>query len=769
MVGSSKHIHAKSNVAAFSSSNNINDENACPNYRSPTRSSAAGQLSSSRQSSRSKAISPKVAKLAARYEVSDNTQPCTIIIQQQLQCKDVIKVHQSPAFLQQDERGDCSNRSGLKRRYQSQLIHSRGSSVSNISMSVSESISEPEGRRLNNTDGIALRKVQQLNVSEVKEEVSAIPQQHVLTPKTIATDRAATARSITVAIAKDDRPSICKTTNSAYQLCATAIPIISQLILLLLSLYEVQHDYHITATTIIFDAISEIAGWSGVFHICFVMAFGIRGIISAVHMTRRRMSVKKNTAKGVRSLQAVAVFLFITSCWMILLPIFNTHHHFFVGKLRSSQQQQYVIKVYSPRYSLLDLVTKSCYKKIKFFIKSKIKGRVLREIQRALFRPFTIHGKLKKLFTIIRWSKFIAPLVGTCNKFRGHILDMIQKKQQHKTSKKAQQRWNEVLDAISHQSKLERAVLKLQKCFRTKQELKAQRRFQLTVRTTATTVSAIQIRKRLVKEQQLSRSKIERIELLHNERRIRRQVSVVERQSITEHRHSTRQLKKRLLLSPNTSFAVSWKYLTVGCVALEILQIIFAPILSGELKKMPLDIFLLKVFNASSCCDGKGSTSSTKVPPPSIFIPVINNLSDITCTSLVLKQIWLVTAHIISTAMVPVVNTIFFLDVFITFFTGELTSVGKLVPKPFFTRYILPGIGLQLVVNPTMLQISQAIQTMGANAIYIGPSLCYHLLLATLPFGIQIYDQLLDVIFDFVERQNRRCKEKTRMVEKRVK
>ena len=40
---------------------------------------------------------------------------------------------------------------------------------------------------------------------------------------------------------------------------------------------------------------------------------------------------------------------------------------------------------------------------------------------------------------------------------------------------------------------------------------------------------------------------------------------------------------------------------------------------------------------------------------------------------------------------------------------------------------------------------------------------------ATLPFGIQIYDQLLDVIFDFVERQNRRCKEKTRMVEKRVK
>jgi len=299
---------------------------------------------------------------------------------------------------------------------------------------------------------------------------------------------------------------------------------------------------------------------------------------------------------------------------------------------------------------------------------------------------------------------------------------MIQKRRQHNTSKAAQQRWDVVLDALSKQSKLERAVLKIQKCFREKREQKAKRRYELMKPTVRETPGKHQmgnqirerIRERLIEEQRLSRFKLEQMEKLNSERQMRRQVSQDERREITKHKESERKLKKRLLLSPNTSFAVAWKYITVTCVALEISQFIFAPILSGgELKKMELDTFILKVLKVSS------------------------------------------SSHILATAMVPVVTAIFFLDVFITFFTGDLaSSTGTLIPKPFFTRYVVPGIALQLVVNPTMIEISQMVKQMMIHAIHIGPSLCFHLLLAIVPFATLFYDLLLDLIFDFVDSQN---------------
>jgi len=180
----------------------------------------------------------------------------------------------------------------------------------------------------------------------------------------------------------------------------------------------------------------------------------------------------------------------------------------------------------------------------------------------------------------------------------------------------------------------------------------------------------------------------------------------------------------------------------VACVALEISQILFAPIISGELKKMPLDAFLLNVLSLSSQCH---DTVNKAAATPSIFIRMINNLGDIKC----------VAAHVVATILVPIVNTIFFLDVFVTFFTGELTTSGVLVPKPFFKRYVLPGIALQLIVNPTMIEISRFVKQAIIIALHIGPSLCFHLLLACVPFAAYFHDKLLDLIFDFVEKQNK--------------
>lgn len=46
------------------------------------------------------------------------------------------------------------------------------------------------------------------------------------------------------------------------------------------------------------------------------------------------------------------------------------------------------------------------------------------------------------------------------------------------------------------------------------------------------------------------------------------------------------------------------------------------------------------------------------------------------------------------------------MDVPITFFTGEIhEETGTLIPKPMFQRWILPGLLLQLLINPVMTDV----------------------------------------------------------------
>ncbi len=216
-----------------------------------------------------------------------------------------------------------------------------------------------------------------------------------------------------------------------------------------------------------------------------------------------------------------------------------------------------------------------------------------------------------------------------------------------------------------------------------------------------------------------------------------RHVSSDDRSNIAEHRRSERTLRKRLLLSPKTSFAVSWKYLTIACAAIEISQFVFAPSLSGDLKKMPLDAFLLgameashRYYPAAHCRGRNGSTSKCRGSWP------------------------ISVARVVAAVLAPTVNAIVFLDVFVTFFTGELTPAGTLVPKSTVSRWIFPGIGLQLVVNPTMAEISNWVKRGISSAMFVGPSLSYHLFLSCMPLLTCCYDRTLDAIFNFVERQN---------------
>jgi hypothetical protein len=112
--------------------------------------------------------------------------------------------------------------------------------------------------------------------------------------------------------------------------------------------------------------------------------------------------------------------------------------------------------------------------------------------------------------------------------------------------------------------------------------------------------------------------------------------------------------------------------------------------------------------------------------------------------------------ELISHRIADLVSMVSFLDVFITFFTGELDErTGLLVPKPFFNRWIFPGVVLQLIVNPTMKDISAAVRKIIAFCHAVGPMRVFHVSLALLPIAVQIMNWSIDVTYQFVDAENR--------------
>jgi len=69
-----------------------------------------------------------------------------------------------------------------------------------------------------------------------------------------------------------------------------------------------------------------------------------------------------------------------------------------------------------------------------------------------------------------------------------------------------------------------------------------------------------------------------------------------------------------------------------------------------------------------------------------------------------------------------VISIICFFDVFVKFFTGEIQPVtGELLSKPYFRRWIFPGLMLQLLVNPAIGSFSILFFRITDFVMVIGP------------------------------------------------
>ena len=388
----------------------------------------------------------------------------------------------------------------------------------------------------------------------------------------------------------------------------------------------------------------------------------------------------------------------------------------------------------------------------------------------AMRNPFLFHFRLKKCMTLLKWLRFLFPLIGVGNKLLGHMKDLAKKRKQQQRAKQAKDQWICVLNSLKAEEKLEMWAIRLQSNFRAMRDRKELERLRakskarpkykamkwkdfMDIKKCQWKIYRKSLKKKNTKSSEKSKPNntyhldSEKIALLKEE---------IKKKEIMHRTH---------LFKPNTTFAVGWKALTVTCLIFELIQLLFSSSLE-QIENRTID----KLISQASLCN-TSSPSSQQVTQlaTKLIIPVKNHFFKLVLQKDILSNspqaicaavpLWTriisVFINIITRLMITIVRVVSFIDVFVTFFTGEIDErSGALVPKPFFTRWFIPGVGLQLLVNPTMKGFRFVIQQLYQFCCDVGASRVFHAAIAVHPFISIVFHELLFCIASFVNRQN---------------
>uniref|UniRef100_A0A6U6DX97 Uncharacterized protein n=1 Tax=Odontella aurita TaxID=265563 RepID=A0A6U6DX97_9STRA len=390
----------------------------------------------------------------------------------------------------------------------------------------------------------------------------------------------------------------------------------------------------------------------------------------------------------------------------------------------------------------------------------------------AIRNPRSAKRRLRKALTALRWIKYLAPLIGTGNKLLGNTKDLLKKYRQSRRAAEAKRIRKELWTELTPEQRLERATITIQANYRAR-----------VVRKTQSALRLLQLRKRdaaVLRIQSILRRKANaaRIRVMKKKSELRelraRQMHLHGRRShmSTDERKRIYQLQDELgiefqksgtgmLLRPNTKFAVTWKVLFVVCVILEIGNLAVKPRLAkykdGETgKSLSASLVLENKFVPDpvemweQCLEpsktkkggrkNKNTRKKKKKKKEEIVVESYANAADndddtrhyyygpwycnepLRTTSRTLS----IALRFLLRETALLVGFICFLDVFVTFFTGELDEDnGTLRPKPFFARWLLPGLVLQLLVNPMMTDVAAYVHRLRRGVHHVGPARVY--------------------------------------------
>jgi len=355
----------------------------------------------------------------------------------------------------------------------------------------------------------------------------------------------------------------------------------------------------------------------------------------------------------------------------------------------------------------------------------------------AIRHPITFRRRLRKTLTTVRWAKYLAPLIGTGNKLIGQLRTL---RKRH-TCRQAEE--------AETAKKVRRQAYKAMLNVRAKKREAAAAKIQSVLREKAARARVNVLRKkqelRSLQMQQYGASRIRRkVKKLDVD--AKRRLYQLEAELASE----VKDLKwRKMLLRPNTNFAVTWRVLFVVCVILEITHLALEPRVAQHRDEagqrltvgMVLEHYLVpdpvgewpqcsgleidRHVREEHIISNRRKSRRKKNPKP-------KNDADDTSTSYpwychhpysTAQEAFVYTLRYLIKDLLILISIICFMDVFVTFFTGEICSeTGVLKPKPFTVRWLLPGLMLQMLVNPKMAEVSAAIKRLWRGIHYIGPA-----------------------------------------------
>lgn len=160
------------------------------------------------------------------------------------------------------------------------------------------------------------------------------------------------------------------------------------------------------------------------------------------------------------------------------------------------------------------------------------------------------------------------------------------------------------------------------------------------------------------------------------------------------------------LIPPQTRFSLSWRVIVTCALLSEVSRICTSYQLYGR-----VDVsYTTMMLSVLGCARDRGGNILTttgrltrKVVRKLVRLPKEQLLN--TCTTASIKLLGGKRANFLlyfSGAFETAIDLVCFIDIYVWFFTGELDLGGRVIPKPFFYRCILPGTLVQVLDHPTV-------------------------------------------------------------------
>lgn len=404
---------------------------------------------------------------------------------------------------------------------------------------------------------------------------------------------------------------------------------------------------------------------------------------------------------------------------------------------------------------------------LKTVFKKKIAPRIIRF---AILKPRMFKKRIASLLVVLRWLKYLIPIFQKAEKLFKTLFKIIRIRIERRERAKQKRLKKEKWDNHTAEQRLYAAACRLQACYRAKIA-----RREIILKNIFDTGKKRRGMMR-IKDKLLLRAKNTKAEI----RRKKNEFINLSVKSSTKVGDNLR-LKKlqlelgsdckkkelhKMMLRPNTKFIVGWKIMFMICIGIEMLQKAFPSEHVGNMDEATsLQLSLEAMFVPNRIEDWASCTDDTV--GGNRFLGIFH-ASEISATNNSSELSWYCDAPYttIQSGYIRFVqfliynglscmSNIFFLDVFVNFFTGKYDESGFLVPNSFVPRWIFPGIGFQLLVNPKMKDLCAIVKTFLNHP---GPARLYQWLIAfVIPIlAIVVYWLKWNVWMVFVSSENKK-------------